>query len=66
MNDSSQNIILILAVVLLNEQIIDEHFDENTIRTNEIQFIFEESFRVEINAIVVLNEMKDLKKIIRR
>jgi hypothetical protein len=66
MNDRSQNIIFIIAVVSLNEQIIDEFVDENTIRSNKIQFIFKESFRVNSDSIVVLSEMKDLEKIIRR
>ncbi len=50
----------------MNEQIIDEFVDENTIRSNKIQFIFEENFRVDSDSIVVLSEMKDLEKIIRR
>jgi hypothetical protein len=50
----------------LNEQIIDELINENTIRSNKIQFIFEESFRVDNDSIVVFNEMKNLEKIIRR
>jgi hypothetical protein len=66
MNDRSQNIILIIVVVSLNEQIIDELVDENTIRSSKIQFIFEEDFRVDIDSIVVLSEIKDLEKIIRR
>jgi hypothetical protein len=66
MNDRSQNIILIIVVVSLNEQIIDELIDECTLRSNKIQFIFEKSFRVEINAIVVFDEMKSFKKIDRR
>jgi hypothetical protein len=66
MNDRSQNIIFIVAVVSLNEQIVDELVDENTIRSSKIQFIFEESFRVDSDSIVVLSEMKDLEKIIRR
>jgi hypothetical protein len=66
MNDRSQSIIFIIAVVSLNEQIIDELVDENTICSSKIQFIFEESFRVDSDSIVVLSEMKDLEKIIRR
>jgi hypothetical protein len=66
MNDRSQSIIFIIVVVSLNEQIIDELVDENTIRDNKIQFIFEENFRVDSDSIVILNEMKDLEKIIRR
>ncbi len=66
MNDRSQNIIFIIAVVSLNEQIIDELVDESTIRNNKIQFIFEENFRVDNDSIVVLNEMKNLERIIRR
>jgi hypothetical protein len=66
MNNRSQSIILIIVLVTLNEQIIDELVDENTIRDNKIQFIFEKSFRVEINAIVVLNEMKNFREVIRQ
>jgi hypothetical protein len=66
MNNRSQNIILIIAVVSLNEQIIDELVDENTIRSSKIQFIFEKSFDVDSDSIVVFSEMKDLERIIRR
>ncbi len=66
MNDRSQSIILIIVVVSLNEQIIDELIDESTIRSNKIQFIFKENFRVDIDSIVVLSEMKDFEKAIRR
>jgi hypothetical protein len=66
MNDRSQNIIFIIVDVSLNEQIIDELVDENTIRNSKIQFIFEESFRVDSDSIVVLSEMKNLEKIVRR
>jgi hypothetical protein len=45
---------------------IDEFIDENTIRSNKIQFIFEESIRFEIDSIVVFNEMKNFKEIICR
>jgi hypothetical protein len=45
---------------------IDEFIDENTIRSNKIQFIFEESIRFEIDSIVVLSEMKNFKKIVYR
>jgi hypothetical protein len=65
MNDESQNIILIIFVISLNEQIIDEFIDKSTIRSNKIQFIFEENFRVDTDSIVVLSEMKDVEKIIR-
>jgi hypothetical protein len=43
---------------------IDELIDENTIRNNKIQFIFEESIRFEIDSIVVLSEMKNFRKIV--
>ncbi len=45
---------------------IDELIDENTIRSNKIQFIFEESIRLEIDSIVVLSEMKNFREIICR
>jgi hypothetical protein len=45
---------------------IDEFIDENTIRSNKIQFIFEESIRLEIDSIVVLSEMKNFRKIVCR
>jgi hypothetical protein len=66
MNDRSQSIIFIIAVVSLNEQIIDELVDESTICNSKIQFIFAENFRVDSDSIVVLSEMKDLEKVIRR
>jgi hypothetical protein len=66
MNDRSQSIIFIIVFVSLNEQIIDEFVDESTIRSNKIQFIFKENFRVDIDLIVVLSEMKDFERIIRR
>jgi hypothetical protein len=45
---------------------IDELINENTIRNNKIQFIFEESIRFEIDSIVVLSEMKNFKKTVYR
>ncbi len=50
----------------MNEQIIDELVDESTIRSSKIQFIFEESFRVDSDSIVIFSEMKDLERVIRR
>ncbi len=66
MKNRSQSIIFIIVVVSLNEQIINEFIDENTIRSDKIQFIFEKNFRVDTNLIVVLNEVKNLRRIIRR
>jgi hypothetical protein len=43
---------------------IDEFIDENTIRSNKIQFIFEKNIRLEIDSIVVLNEVKNFRKIV--
>jgi hypothetical protein len=65
-NNWSQSIILIIFVVSENEQIIDELIDENAIRSNKIQFIFKENFRVDIDSIIVLSEMKNLERIIHR
>jgi hypothetical protein len=45
---------------------IDELIDENTIHSNKIQFIFEESIRFEIDSIVVLNEVKNFRRIVCR
>ncbi len=45
---------------------IDELINENTIRNNKIQFIFEKSIRLEIDSIVVFNEMKNFRKIVYR
>jgi hypothetical protein len=45
---------------------IDELIDENTIRSSKIQFIFEERIRLEIDSIVVLSEMKNFRKTVRR
>jgi hypothetical protein len=44
---------------------IDELIDENTIRSSKIQFIFEESIRLEIDSIVVLSEMKNFRETVR-
>jgi hypothetical protein len=45
---------------------IDELINENTIRNNKIQFIFEKNIRLEIDSIVVLSEMKNFRKIVYR
>jgi hypothetical protein len=45
---------------------IDEFIDDNTIRNNKIQFIFEENIRFEIDSIVVLSEVKNFRKIVYR
>ncbi len=45
---------------------IDELIDENTIRSNKIQFIFEESIRFEIDSIVVFSEMKNFREAVCR
>jgi hypothetical protein len=44
---------------------IDELIDENTIRSSKIQFIFEESIRLEIDSIIVLSEMKNFRETVR-
>ncbi len=66
MNNWLQSIIFIIVVISLNEQIVDEFINENTIRSDKIQFIFKEDFRVDTDSIVVLNETKNFRKIIRR
>jgi hypothetical protein len=45
---------------------IDEFINENTIRNNKIQFVFEKSIRLEIDSIVVLSEMKNFREIVYR
>jgi hypothetical protein len=55
--------IFIIIVVSLNEQMIDEFINENTIRSNKIQFIFKQNIRFEIDSIVVLSEMKNSEKL---
>jgi hypothetical protein len=45
---------------------IDELINENTIHSSKIQFIFEESIRLEIDSIVVLSEVKNFKEIVCR
>ncbi len=45
---------------------IDELINENTIRSNKIQFIFEKSIRFKIDSIVVLNEVKNFRKTVYR
>ncbi len=42
---------------------IDEFINENTIRSNKIQFIFKQNIRFEIDSIVVLSEMKNSEKL---
>jgi hypothetical protein len=64
LNDWSQNIIFITAVVLLIEYVNNVFIEKFIICNDKIQFIFEEILRVEIDAIVVLSEMKRLKKCI--
>ncbi len=36
------------------------------IRDDKIQFVFKKNFRVNVDSIVVLNEIKDLERIIHR
>jgi hypothetical protein len=45
---------------------IDEFIDENTIRSNKIQFIFKKNIRLEIDSIVVLSEVKNFRKTVYR
>jgi hypothetical protein len=65
-NDVSQSIIFSIVNVSLIEYIIDVLIEKFMIRDDKIQFVFKEDFRVDIDSIVVLDEMKDLEKIIRR
>jgi hypothetical protein len=65
-NDVSQSIIFSIVDVSLIENMIDVLIKKFMIRDDKIQFVFKESFRVDIDSIVVLSEMKNLEKIIRR
>jgi hypothetical protein len=63
MNEWSQNIIFIIVVISLNVQMIDEFVDENTIRNNKIQFIFEENFVSKLMRLSFSAKWKILKKL---
>jgi hypothetical protein len=65
-NDVSQSIIFSVVDVSLIEYVIDVFIEKFVIRDDKIQFVFKENFRVDIDSIVVLNEMKYLEKIIHR
>jgi hypothetical protein len=58
LNDFSQNIILSIVDISLIEYVVHVFIEKFLIRSSEIQFIFEENFRVEVDTIVVLGEMK--------
>ncbi len=66
LNDFSKRIIFSVLEISLIEQVNDILVEKFAIRSNKIQFIFEESIRVEIDSKIVLSKMKDFKKIIRR
>jgi hypothetical protein len=65
-NDVSQSIIFSIVDVSLIKYVIDVFIEKFMIRDDKIQFVFKENFRVDIDLIVILNEMRDLEKIIRR
>ncbi len=65
-NDVSQNIIFLIVDVSLIEYVINVFIEEFMIRDDTIQFVFKKIFRVDIDSIVVLNEIKNLRKIINR
>jgi hypothetical protein len=65
-NDVSQSIILSIVDVSLIEYVINVFIEKFIIRDDKIQFVFKENFRVDIDLIVVLNEMENLERIIRR
>ncbi len=65
-NDVSQSIILSVVNVSLIEYVTDVLIEKSMICDDKIQFVFKEDFRVDVDSIVVLNEMKDLERIIRR
>jgi hypothetical protein len=65
-NDVSQSIIFSVFDVSLIEYVADVLIEKFMIRDDKIQFVFKENFRVDIDSIVVLSEMKDLEKLIRR
>jgi hypothetical protein len=65
-NDVLQSIIFLIVDVSLIQYVIDVFIKKFMIRDDKIQFVFKKNFHVDINSIVVLNEMKNLEKIIRR
>jgi hypothetical protein len=65
-NDVSQNIIFSIVDVSLIKYVINVFIEKFMIRDDKIQFVFKENFRVDIDSIVVLSEMKNLEKTIRR
>jgi hypothetical protein len=65
-NDVSQSMIFLIVDVSLIEYVIDVFIEKFMIRNDKIQFVFKKNFRVNIDSIVVLSEMKVLEKIIRR
>ncbi len=65
-NDVLKNIIFSIINVSLIEYVIDVFIKKFTIRDDKFQFIFKKNFRVDINSIVVLNEMKNFRKIVDR
>ncbi len=66
LNDFSKRVIFSIVEISLIEQINDILVEKFAIRSNKIQFIFEENIRVEIDSIVVLSRVKDFRKTIRR
>jgi hypothetical protein len=66
LNDFSKKIIFLVVEISLIEQINDILVEKFAIRSSKIQFIFEESIRVEIDSIVVLSEVKNLREIVYR
>jgi hypothetical protein len=66
LNVFSKRVIFSVVEISLIEQTDDILVEKFAIRNNKIQFIFEESIRVEIDSIVVLSKVKDFEEIIRR
>ncbi len=60
-NDVSQSIIFSIVDVSLIKYVIDVFIEKFMIRDDKIQFVFKENFRVDIDLIVILNEMRDLE-----
>jgi hypothetical protein len=65
LNDFSKKVVFSVVEISLIEQVDDILVEKFAIRSNKIQFIFEESIRVEIDSIVVLSRMKDFGEAIR-
>jgi hypothetical protein len=66
LNDFSKRIVFSVVEISLIEQVDDILVEKFAIRSSKIQFIFEESIRLEIDSIVVLSGMKNFREAVCR